>query len=345
MNESVGPGARRKGQEVLVPDLKLKIEQLLHGCLDRDGRPRFPMQCLLAEALDLDPAQLSRALHSGKLSTARVPALLKLYELDAGDWMYPSTEADRRWLALALEPFRAFCARVRLAGGDDHADEGGRTWDRFAGDLRRTARTTPSNSNSFRLVAHDAADWRHPHDAAAKRMGPSGEGSLHGRHHEGLPTVRAGQWAKVFLDTRAALPQRNVRAKGAWVFAFQDVVVDRRRHIAPLVPFPADSALAMPDEHVGGGADTLLQVPLPRGREQFLEIYADWGSLRSLVAVVTERPIDEEIITESRHHRQLQLERLDLLAARLTDRKAWPEGSFTVWELQYKVEPALSSRF
>ena len=82
-----------------------------------------------------------------------------------------------------------------------------------------------------------------------------------------------------------------------------------------------------------------MQVPLPRGPEQFLEIYAEWGSLRSLVAVVSDRRLDEEILLESRCRRQLRLERLDLLAARLADPRAWPTGSFTVWELNYKVEP------
>lgn len=332
--------ARRKGQKIAVPDLALKIERLLRHCMDAHGRRRYTLQSQLAEAMGMDPAQLSTAVHTGQLSTANMPALLDMYGLDAGSWLFPANEAERRWLTLVLEPFDAFCARVRLAGGDDYAERAGSTWDHFIECFRVASLTMPTDSEKFCIIARDALDWHGFHVGANKRMGPPGEAGVIASRRLLLPTVRVGQLAKVYLDTRAALPQRDVRARGAWVFMFQDVVVDRKRHIAPLVPFPAGTALNMPEEHIGAGQDTLLQVPLPRGVDQFLEIYADWGSLRSLIAVVTDRPLDDEIVSEGRSFRQLQLERLDLLAARLTNRKAWPAGSFNVWELQYRVDPA-----
>jgi hypothetical protein len=336
---------RKRGKEVDLPDLRQKINLLLEGRVPRGGRlrPIFTKQGIVAEELGLAPAELCKAIASGRLSTAKVPGLLRLFELDVGDWVVPETEEDRHWLRLAQESIDAFRARVRLAGGDDFSGGSGGTWDRFVVGLRGAARCTPSNPNSFKIVARDREDWLNPRPSAAKRMGPPGDAFHGGSRLPSLPVLRAGQFAKVFLDTQAALPQRNVRVDGAYVFLFQDVVIDRSRHIAPLVPFPPDSTLAMPGERVAGGGDcdTLMQVPLPRGPEQFLEIYADWGSLRSLVAIVTDRTLDEEIVVESRGRRQLQLERLDLLAARLADKQAWPEGSYTVWELQYKVEQGI----
>ena len=348
MTSPIDLPVRKRGKEVELPDLRRKIGLLLEGRVPREGRLQavFTKQSLIAQELGLDPAELSKAMTAGRLSTAKVAPLLRLFRLDVGDWVVPETEEDHHWLRLAQEPIDAFRARVRLAGGDDYGGVCGATWDRFIAERRAAERCTPGQPNSFKIVARDPAEWRSPRPAAtAPRLGPPGEALPDGASHAGLPVLRAGQWAKVFLDTQAALPQRNVSAAGAYVFVFQDVVIDRTRHIAPLVPFPDDSTLAMPGEFVAGGrgADPIVQVPLPRGREQFLEIYADWGSLRSLVAVVSDRRLDEEIMLDSRSRRQLRLERLDLLAARLADRQAWPPGSYAVWELHYKVEPALDS--
>lgn len=341
-----GPGlpVRKRGKEVELPDLRQKIGLLLEGRVPRDGRlrPLFPKQSIIAEEMRMDPAELSKAMSSGRLSTAKVPELLRLFKLDVGDWVVPETAEDRLWMGMAREPIDAFRARVRLAGGDDFSGGGGGNWDRFMLGQRLNERSTPADPNSFRIVARDRGDWLHPRaPAGAPRMGPPGDAWHAGARPPRLPVLQAGQLALVFLDTQAALPRRNVAAHGAFVFLFQDVVIDRTRHIAPLVPFPAGSTLAMPDEHIAGGPghDPILQVPLPRGREQFLEIYADWGSLRSLVAVVTDRRLDEEILIDSRCQRQLRLERLDLLAARLGRKQDWPEDSYTVWELNYKVEP------
>ena len=290
--------------------------------------------------MGLDPAELCKAMANGRLSSAKVPELLRLFKLDVADWVVPRTDEDHHWMRLAQEPIDAFRARVRLAGGDDYAGMSGVTWDRYLAGLRAERRSLPAPAHSFMIVARDRGDWQRPLPASgAPRLGPHGDALHGGQRRERLPVVRAGHWAKVFLDARAALPQRNVAAAGAYAFVFQDVLIDRSRHIAPLVPFPPDSALAMPDERVEA-ADPLVQVPLPRGPEQFLEVYAEWGSLRSLVAVVTDRRLDEEILIDSRCRRQLRLERLDLLAARLADRRAWPPGSHTVWELRYQVEPA-----
>jgi hypothetical protein len=333
---------RKRGREVELPDPRDKIKLLLEGRVPRDGRlrPVFTKQSVIAQEMGLDPSELSKAMAVGRMSSAKVPELLRLFKLDVADWVVPQTDEDRHWMLLAQEPIDAFRARVRLAGGDDYAGVSGVTWNRFITALRAAQRCTPGNPNSFRIVARDRKEWQTPPPApAAPRLGPQADPFHAVQRRAGLPVMRAGHWAKVFLDTQAALPHRHVAAAGAYVFLFQDVLIDRTRHIAPLVPFPPDGALAMPGERVDGG-EPLVQVPLPRGAEQFLEVYAEWGSLRSLVAVVTDRRLDEEILLDSRCRRQLRLERLDLLAARLADRRAWPPGSHTIWELQYQVDAA-----
>lgn len=341
---SLAAPLRKRGKEIDLPDLRQKISLLLEGHEPRDGRmrPVFTKQSIIANEMALDPAELSKAMAGARLSSAKVPALLRLFKLDVADWIVPQTDEDRHWQSLAQEPLHAFKARVRLAGGDDFSGGSGSTWDRFMAGLRQAGRSTPGHPNSFKIVAHDRHEWQSPKlSTQVARLGPPDDPLRHAGNQPGLPVLQAGQWAKVFLDTQAALPHRNVGVTGAYVFVFQDVVVDRTRHIAPLVPFPQDSALAMPGEHVAGGRDfdPLVQVPLPRGAAQFLEIYAEWGSLRSLVAVVTDRGLEDEILLDSRSKRQLSPERLDLLASRLADVKAWPPGSFTVWELNYRVEP------
>ena len=342
MNDDACQPVRKRGREVELPDLRSKIRLLLEGRVPRDGRlrPVFAKQSIIAQEMGLDPAELSKAMANARLSSAKVPELLRLFKLDVADWVVPRSDEDHHWMRLAQEPIDAFRARVRLAGGDDYAGASGAIWDRFIAGLRADQRCTPRPAHSFTIVARERKDWHSPMPVVnAQRLGPQHEALFGAPRRSSLPVVRAGQWARVFLDTRAALPRRHVDAAGAYVFVFQDVVVDRTRHIAPLVPFPPDSALAMPDERVASG-DPVVQVPLPHGTEQFLEVYADWGSLRSLVAVVTDRRLDEEILLDSRSRRQLRLERLDLLAARLADAREWPPGSHTVWELQYQVEPA-----
>ncbi len=337
---STAAAGPRKGREVDLPDLRQKIDLLLEA--PPGGRPRFFKHSAVAAAMGLDPTDLSRALGSQRLSTARVAPFLRLFGLEPGDWLLPQTAAEKAWLELAQEPVEAFRARLRLAGGPALGPPAGSLWEAFIDRLRQARVSAPAAAHCFSIVARDRQDWLQPPAATTgARMGPPGDPWRAGAQAGGLPVLRAGQFAKVFLDTQAALPRRNVAGDGAWVFLFQDVVVDRRRLIAPLVPFPGGSVLAMPDERVGGGgAEPLLQVPLPRGAEQFLEIYAEWGRLRSLVAVVSSRPLDEEILAQSRQQRQIGLERLDLLAARLADTRRWPAGSYAVWELQYKVEPA-----
>jgi hypothetical protein len=345
MNTMPLQSVRRRGKEIAMPELRRKIGLLLDGRTPRNGamRPVFNKQSIIAQGMGLDPSELSKAMAHDRLSTIRVAAFLRLFKLDVADWIVPQTSEDRHWLELAQEPLDAFCARVRLAGGDDYTGRAGDTWDRFMADLKSTGRCTPKDAGAFMIDARDPQDWLHPTPGAhGQRMGPRSDPLAEVRHDPGLPLVRAGQWARVYLNVMHALRERHVMQAGAYIFIFQDVLIDRTRHIAPLVPFPPDCAVTMPGERVHGiaeGGDPLVQVPLPSGQEQFLEIYSNWGLKRSLVAVVSDRPLDEEVLLDSRSQRQICLERLDLLAARLVDPQRFPAGSYVVWKLEYAVEP------
>ncbi len=328
----------RKGREIAVRDLRRKLVWLLEHSRTPDGQRRFANHRALADALAMNEADLSRAIGTESMSTSRLPPLLELFDLDAGTWKLPVTASDAYWEQLALEPFDAFRARVRLAGGDDFGTDGGSTWDRFLA----SSRITPE-ARHFTIVARDEAEWARPRHAAQHashaRMGPPRTSPTTAAAAAKTLVLHPGQMARVYLDAAAALPARRVHERGAHVFVFQDVIVGRRRCIASLVPFPDGRGLVMPDGRIDPGPG-LVEVPVPRGAQQFLEIYPDWGTQRSLVAVITDRPLDEEIVAESRRHDMMQIERLDLLAARLSDRDAWPDGSWAVWELVYKVLPA-----
>ena len=329
---------RRRGHPAPVRDQQRKLRLVLERIRTPTGELRFPTHAALAKALGLHPADLSKVMNGAPLSSTRIPALLRLFDLDVDDNVaeLEGEAVAQAWMDLACEPFDAFRARVRLAGGDDHCGEAGGTWDDFMRRLRGGGAASPAN-RAFTLTARDEGDWLRPPPLDANRMGPRRHQSGDNRApHEPL-IVHAGHLARVFLDAQAALPRRPVSRRGAHVFIFQDVLVGKQRRIAALVPYPDGRGLEMPSGHIVSGSEPVLQVPTPRGREQFLEIYPDWGSRRSLVAVVTDRPLDAEIIDESRRHDMMQIERVDLLAARLEDRDRWPDGSWTVWELPYQV--------
>lgn len=329
-----------------APDLDRKIALLLNGRrLEKETlQAPFKTQRDVAEKLQLDPADLTRCMKEQRIPTSRIPGFLGFFELTVPEWGRKTesdmTEEETAWIKLAQEPYAAFCARVRLAGGDDFSGEAGKTWRSFVDSLGKT-RLPPANSKAFEIVARSREEWRQPPPGpGAVRMLPPGARDPAKIRPAHLPLVHAGDLARIFLDTRVALPKRNVEADGAYVFLFQDVVISRRRHILPLVPYPSGSSVIMPSEKLKGGrdGDPVLQVPLPGGKEGFMEIPSGWGVRRSIFAVVTDRMLDEEILCESRTQEQLQIERLDLLAARFADEALWPQGSYAVWELEYAVE-------
>ncbi len=196
---SLAAPLRKRGKEIDLPDLRQKISLLLEGHEPRDGRmrPVFTKQSIIANEMGLDPAELSKAMAGARLSSAKVPALLRLFKLDVADWIVPQTDEDRHWQSLAQEPLHAFKARVRLAGGDDFSGGSGSTWDRFMAGLRQAGRSTPGHPNSFKILAHDRHEWQSPKlSTQVARLGPPDDPLRHAGHQPGLPVLRAGQWAK-----------------------------------------------------------------------------------------------------------------------------------------------------
>lgn len=336
---------RRRGVIIEVPDLRQKIDLLVgtQSNADMSSRPPFGKQGAVAAALGWnDGAPLAKAIASNQISSSKVPALLRLFGIhQVRDWIVPETPQDRFWMALLQEPFDAFCARICLAGGDCFAGDVGSTWDRFLGVQRRRWRTTAPGAKPLRIVARSIEGWQNiARSSGSDRLWPPGAPDPAEAYPTRMPLLHVGDLVRVYLDTRTAPLERAATQFGAYVFLFHDVVIRQRRSILPLVPFPPGSQLVMPGERIEGGlnGDPVLQIPVPRGEHQFLTVPQKWGSIRTMVAVVTDRPLDDEVLEDARSQHEIRLERLDLLAARLSNEAQWQQRNYAVFDVQYAVD-------
>ena len=324
-----------------VPELEAKIKLLKDAPMVMENgivRARFSTQKAVAQELHMHEADLSKAIAAQELSTEKIPALLGLFGLKYKD--------QKECLELAQEPLAAFLPRVALARGRNYvAPPEGKAWNDFCDRLHMSRGPLgPADTRSFELEAKSREEWRRP--LGLTRMLVPEQPDPARMHSKNLLVVHEGDAARLYLNVAAALskPRPLDGRVCLFLFLFQDVVINRERQIIPMVPCPDESRARFPGERVPSDVHTKtmqLPLPLPGGEESFFDIPAGWGSDRTIWAVITDRQLENEIVGEGRREWRLEIESLDLLAARLSDPKRCPPGSYAVWKLRYAVEPAL----
>lgn len=324
-----------------IPDLRAKLDLLKAARRTaRDGTVRhpYPSDREIARAMPhaeggglvMDPGTFSKAADHEKLSLNYLPAFLRLFAIPGvPDILDSARTEDAHWIALAQEPIDAFRARVRLSDGDSYLGSPGALWDAFCA---RAPGLEVDGARRGHLALH-AVDRPDPLRGGLMRTLPQGAPNPVRDEADPIFTCRAGDRVG-FVFSLAGLLRPEPR--GYHVFAFHDVRVDEGRYFVPLVPFPPTEGTIMPRIPT---RDAILEVPENPHAGNCLVVPDNWGTLRTVVAVVTGKALEDEILEDSRTDFQIRYERLDLLAARLADAARWPAGSFAILRFQYRVLP------
>ena len=312
---------------VTTPSLRQKLEllrdvhvkdELIAGLLPHQSKPDTT----------LGPAALSRCQSNDSFPVDYLGALLRLYGLRPPALLETRRPEHRVWLDLVGEhDVAAFLARVRLLGGDvPKAAPAGSHWQHFLAEQRARAdalgqthilvnrldRPRASPAFSMRAVPFDS--WA----ADVKRRSP------------GL-VLDAGEriaWMLTVGDLIRPQPSGELH-----LFAFYDASVDGNRLYIPLLPAPQAEGVVLPETCTTG---PFVAIPKdPKGRN-CLEVDSGWDE-RALMVLVTDRPLEEDILEDTRLDGPIVPERLDLLAARLRDTKRQPHGSWALMRLGYRV--------
>lgn len=87
-----------------------------------------------------------------------------------------------------------------------------------------------------------------------------------------------------------------------------------------------------------------IEVPPKPGPDRCLVVPAHWGPTIELVMVVTQRPMDEDILSSCRLNDRLDQVTLDLLAMRLMDPRRWYRSHWMLLRTAFIVEEQASVR-
>lgn len=346
---TMNDGKKERARRVPVQDFAKKW-RLLRGNATYEERPghadsttTIDSQKQFADAVGWDPIDLNRVLKGHQEDTmpsACVEPFLRLFQLDPEILKDKGVDLQE----LVNEPFARFGARVEHLDGITFARA---TWDRLVlshglivNDLRRGGRecfylfAKPSDAFSglgaFRMLEPDE------HDPAVQQD-PT------------LPGVRVGD--RAFIQLRPAegprkVPEvRDLKGSPCHVLLFQDCKLNGVRTFRRL-PFPSPvttrDAISLPDApelH----PDRLFVIP-----------GMGWGAVRKLVAVITDREIDGDIVrrTDDKVIAESDLDQLaDILSTELkapvsgnrgADARAEPHrgyGRVCIWQFEYEVYP------
>lgn len=324
---------------VFIPDLPHKV-RLLYGhtrYVDPQGK-RVPIHCQrdLAQALGLDPAELSRAINGQSrratpLATSGATAsfdyqisdgsidsylprntlakFLRLFDLPA----VPETvQAGDEWEKLVVFPIERFCAEVKQRGGRDFLSS---SWDLLVASAQREHPQWRQEAGHLTVQSAPAAQWRKTtQPGTGLRFLAKGQPNPAANEVSDLPRHSVGEWARIELAVDDVLRERPLH-----VLMFQDVVIDAdsRRRFIPLLPSPP-TEFVMPKPILDQpGAYLYLPREDTHGEAQYFEVPAGWGARRRVTAVVTQKPVAADIYAPAAHGWEIGSARLERLAQRL----------------------------
>jgi hypothetical protein len=275
----------------------------------------------------MDGPSLSRASTDNRLPTHYTRSLLSLYGLRVPADLDPANDAHKPWFDALQEPdLHAFDARIRILGGAVQGDPAGTHWDRFcSGEVAERAASMAAESIRFHRFDRPLA-------TGPSRAFPEGAWTPPAPRRA-VPTLHAHERVSLVLALGDVLTPRPQRYH---LFCFYDVRDAASRWAVPLLPAPPVTGVRMPPAY---SDDSLFEIPESPTRDNCLRVDAGWDE-RALIAVVTSRPLETELTEDTREEGPILFERLDLLAARLQDKRRWPTGSWAMLKLAYQVTEA-----
>lgn len=324
---------------VFIRDLPDKV-RLLYGHthdVDPQGK-KVPIHCQrdLAQALGLDPADLSRAIkgqirRSTPLATSAAPASFDYQKSDGSTDPYlprkmlpkflhlfgladvpEQVQAGDEWEQLVVHPIERFCTEVKQRGGRDFLSS---PWDLLVASALRAHPQWRQEEEHLTVQSAPAADWRKTtQPGAGLRFLAKGQPNPATNAVSDLPHLQAGDWARIELYVGDDVLSEHP----LYVLMFQDVVLDgdARRRFIPLLPSPP-SEFVMPNAILDQpGACLALPGEDTHGEAQYFEIPAGWGARRRVTAVVTQKPVAADIYAPE-HGWEIGPARLERLAQRL----------------------------